>query len=219
SRRAWAAQCQTGEPQRIYDLGFDEAEARVIEIRADLMAALREQIEKQGWTQSAAARWATNWIASGPTISTRTREERATQAKLKAMRRSRQLCSHAHRRQPSEKTPYRSVSAMAEQHIEPSTNKDDRPTAPIEVFYVVQTSTGIIGERHHRVCSPLYETRRQAQTELNHVRTRNSGEETYSIWSAAAYLEPARWRYEVVMADGTVIGPQHHRHMAAVSVG
>ncbi len=31
-----------------YDLGFDEAEARVLEMRADLMAALREHIEKQG---------------------------------------------------------------------------------------------------------------------------------------------------------------------------
>jgi predicted XRE-type DNA-binding protein len=39
-----------------YDLGFDEAEARVLEMRADLMAALREHIQKQGWTQSVAAK-------------------------------------------------------------------------------------------------------------------------------------------------------------------
>jgi predicted XRE-type DNA-binding protein len=39
-----------------YDLGFDEAEARVLEMRADLMAALRELIEKRGWTQSEAAK-------------------------------------------------------------------------------------------------------------------------------------------------------------------
>jgi predicted XRE-type DNA-binding protein len=39
-----------------YDLGFDEAEARVLEMRADLMAALREHIEKKGWTQSEAAK-------------------------------------------------------------------------------------------------------------------------------------------------------------------
>jgi len=39
-----------------YDLGFDEAEARVLEMRADLMAALREHIEKKNWTQSEAAR-------------------------------------------------------------------------------------------------------------------------------------------------------------------
>jgi predicted XRE-type DNA-binding protein len=39
-----------------YDLGFDEAEARVLEMRADLMAALCEHIEKRGWTQSEAAK-------------------------------------------------------------------------------------------------------------------------------------------------------------------
>jgi Uncharacterized conserved small protein len=39
-----------------YDLGFDEAEARVLEMRADLMAALREHIEEKGWTQSEAAK-------------------------------------------------------------------------------------------------------------------------------------------------------------------
>ena len=39
-----------------YDLGFDEAEARVLEMRADLMAALRVHIEKKGWTQSEAAK-------------------------------------------------------------------------------------------------------------------------------------------------------------------
>lgn len=38
-----------------YDLGFDEAEARVLEMRAELMAVLREHIEKNGWTQSEAA--------------------------------------------------------------------------------------------------------------------------------------------------------------------
>jgi predicted XRE-type DNA-binding protein len=38
------------------DLGFDEAEARVLEMRADLMAALREHIQSRGWTQSQAAK-------------------------------------------------------------------------------------------------------------------------------------------------------------------
>lgn len=38
------------------DLGFDEAEARVLEMRADLMTALREQIKAQRWTQSQAAK-------------------------------------------------------------------------------------------------------------------------------------------------------------------
>ena len=37
------------------DLGFDEAEARVLEMRADLMAALREHIKERGWTQRQAA--------------------------------------------------------------------------------------------------------------------------------------------------------------------
>jgi predicted XRE-type DNA-binding protein len=39
-----------------YDLGFDEAEAHVLAMRADLMAALREHITKRGWTQSEAAK-------------------------------------------------------------------------------------------------------------------------------------------------------------------
>lgn len=38
------------------DLGFDEAEAQVLQMRADLMAALREHIKEQGWTQSRAAK-------------------------------------------------------------------------------------------------------------------------------------------------------------------
>ena len=39
-----------------YDLGFDEAEARVMEMRAELMAALREHIKNSNWTQSEAAK-------------------------------------------------------------------------------------------------------------------------------------------------------------------
>ena len=38
------------------DLGFDEAEARVLQMRADLMAALREHIKERGWTQARAAK-------------------------------------------------------------------------------------------------------------------------------------------------------------------
>jgi len=38
------------------DLGFDEAEARVLQMRADLLAALREHIKERGWTQSKAAK-------------------------------------------------------------------------------------------------------------------------------------------------------------------
>src|ERR1700744_5506666 len=39
-----------------YDLGFDEAEARVLEMRAELMAGLRGAIAKKGWAQSEAAK-------------------------------------------------------------------------------------------------------------------------------------------------------------------
>jgi predicted XRE-type DNA-binding protein len=39
-----------------YDLGFDKAEAHVLEMRADLIAALCEHIQKRGWTQSEAAK-------------------------------------------------------------------------------------------------------------------------------------------------------------------
>lgn len=39
-----------------YDLGFDEAEARVLEMRADLMSVLRKHIKEQGWTQIEAAK-------------------------------------------------------------------------------------------------------------------------------------------------------------------
>lgn len=38
------------------DLGFDAAEAQVLQMRADLMAALREHIEEEGWTQRRAAK-------------------------------------------------------------------------------------------------------------------------------------------------------------------
>jgi predicted XRE-type DNA-binding protein len=48
-----------------YDLGFDGAEARVLEMRADLMAALREHVEKRGWTQSEAAKKAGHHSAEG----------------------------------------------------------------------------------------------------------------------------------------------------------
>ena len=39
-----------------FDLGFDEAEARVLEMRADLIAALRAHIKQEGWTQIEAAK-------------------------------------------------------------------------------------------------------------------------------------------------------------------
>ena len=93
---------------------------------------------------------------------------------------------------------------------------DDRPPAPLEVFYVVQTTAGVIGKRHHRVCPPLYETRRQAQIELMHLQTTSSGSGTYSIWKATTYVEPAEWLYDVVVADGSVIrlGGRNRRRSA-----
>ena len=38
------------------DLGFDEAEAKVMLMRADLMVALGRHIAAQGWTQAEAAK-------------------------------------------------------------------------------------------------------------------------------------------------------------------
>jgi hypothetical protein len=86
-----------------------------------------------------------------------------------------------------------------------SANADDRPSVPVDVFYVVQTTAGLIGRRHHRVCPPLYETRRQAQIELTLLQTTSSSSGTYSIWKATTYIEPAEWLYDVVVADGSVI--------------
>jgi hypothetical protein len=86
-----------------------------------------------------------------------------------------------------------------------SANDNDRPSAPLDVFYVVQTTAGLIGKRHHLVCPPLYETRRQAQIELMLLQTASPGSGTYSIWKATTYVEPAEWLYDVVVADGTVI--------------
>ncbi|MFN0039338.1 MAG: helix-turn-helix domain-containing protein [Burkholderiales bacterium] len=45
-----------GTKSVFYDLGFDEAEARVLEMRADLMAAIRSHVQEEGWTQTAAAK-------------------------------------------------------------------------------------------------------------------------------------------------------------------
>jgi hypothetical protein len=93
----------------------------------------------------------------------------------------------------------------SEQSQGDSANADDCPSAPLDVFYVVQTTAGLIGKRHHRVCPPLYETRRQAQIELMLLRTTSSCRGTYSIWKATTYVEPAEWLYDVVVADGSVI--------------
>ena len=88
-------------------------------------------------------------------------------------------------------------------------NTNDRPSVPLDVFYVVRTSSGAVGSRHHRVCPPLYEMRRQAEIKLKHLQTASSGRGTYSIWKATTYVEPAEWLYDVVVADGSVIRPRH----------
>ena len=38
------------------DLGFDDAEAKVLALRADLMIRLAEKLKAEGWSQSEAAR-------------------------------------------------------------------------------------------------------------------------------------------------------------------
>jgi hypothetical protein len=75
----------------------------------------------------------------------------------------------------------------------------------------MQTTGGVIGRRHHRVCPPLYETPRQARVELLRLQAAASGSGTYSVWKAATYIEPAEWLYDVVTADGSIIhlGDRH----------
>jgi hypothetical protein len=79
------------------------------------------------------------------------------------------------------------------------------PTAPIDVFYVVQSS-GVIGRRDHKVISPLFETRWQADAELARIRDLRQGA-VLSVWMRTTHIEPAQWLSDVVMADGTVIHP------------
>jgi hypothetical protein len=76
----------------------------------------------------------------------------------------------------------------------------------VEVFYVVQ-STGLLGERHHRLRSDLYETRPQADVELAGLRQADSAG-TYSVWKSVTYIEPAEWLHRVVRSDGSLILPR-----------
>ena len=76
---------------------------------------------------------------------------------------------------------------------------------PLEVFCVIHTTCGPVGKRHHQICPPLYETSHQAEIELAHLRAAGSSNGTYSVWKAATYIEPARWLYDLVTADGSVI--------------
>jgi len=86
-----------------------------------------------------------------------------------------------------------------------ASSTDGRVPAPLEVFYVVQTTGDVIGRRHHRVCPPLYEARHQARIELMHLQAAGTGGGTFSIWKATTYVEPAEWLYDVVIADGSVV--------------
>ena len=81
----------------------------------------------------------------------------------------------------------------------------DGVPVPLEVFYVVRTTGGVVGRRHHRICPPLYETPHQAEIELIRVRAAASGSGIYSVWKATTYIEPAEWLYDVVTADGSII--------------
>ena len=79
---------------------------------------------------------------------------------------------------------------------------------PVEVFYIVH-SKGLVGERDHRLCSLLFETRPQAAVELARLRETDSGG-NYSVWKSATYIEPAEWLHRVVRSDGTLILPRLH---------
>ena len=81
--------------------------------------------------------------------------------------------------------------------------------APADVYYVVQTLGTTLGEREHYLSSALFETRSQAHAELARIAKANAGN-TYSVWKGSTYIEPARWAYDVVLADGTVLHPKEH---------
>jgi len=83
-------------------------------------------------------------------------------------------------------------------------NSEHQPAAPLDVFYVVETTGQVSGERYHRVRSLLFETRLQANKERLHLQMTNA-RGAFSVWKGTTYIEPAEWSYDVVMADGTVI--------------
>jgi hypothetical protein len=75
---------------------------------------------------------------------------------------------------------------------------------PPDVFYVVR-STGAPRRREHHLASVLYETRPHAQTELARLNAAHPGD--YAIWKSTTYIEPPRWGYAVIRADGTLVPP------------
>ena len=56
SRRSADKRLTRGSGNVFVDLGFDEAEARVMAMRAELMIKIAEQMKSRGWTQAEAAR-------------------------------------------------------------------------------------------------------------------------------------------------------------------
>ncbi|MHB8813978.1 MAG: hypothetical protein ACYDAE_11990 [Steroidobacteraceae bacterium] len=94
-------------------------------------------------------------------------------------------------------------------------HSEDHQVAPPAVFYVVETTGQVSGERHHRVRSHLFETRAQAQTELTRLELANANG-TFSIWKGTTYIEPAEWRHDVIMANNMVI-PARRGHPPSVA--
>jgi len=82
-------------------------------------------------------------------------------------------------------------------------------TPPVDVFFVVQ-STGLLGgEREYSLRSALYETRPGAEMELARLRDADSAG-SYEVWKSARYIEPAEWLHRVVRLDGTLTRPRLH---------
>jgi hypothetical protein len=78
-----------------------------------------------------------------------------------------------------------------------------RPITPVDVYFVVQ-SCGTLGKRDHKVISPLFETRSQADAELTRLRTARR-DKVLCVRKHRTQVEPAEWLSGVVMADGTAI--------------
>ena len=87
-------------------------------------------------------------------------------------------------------------------------NSEQQTAAPLDVFYVVETTGQVTGERHHHVRSLLFETPFQANNERTRLQIANA-RSTFSVWKGTTYIQPAEWSYDVVMADGTVIRSRH----------
>lgn len=113
----------------------------------------------------------------------------------------------------------RRTASLPRQSLRHASSTAGRVPVPLEVFYVVQTTGDVIGRRHHRVCPPLYETRRQAHIELMHLQAAGTGGGTLGIWKATTYVEPAEWLYDVVIADGSVVRlrDRHQRRIGRVA--